>query len=640
MSWDEQIVSSPGPHASVIREIDEDRPSSQQMSSKYDLRASARYPSKPAPTTWVDQDRSGDYDPDGPVVLQPSPFNKRRPSSSLYEDQSTEGTIKKPKTNSWQWGRYTGLCFPITFKLSSTKGRDVLMNYGSSLNNWPGVCSDSSDSELNGFWSAAADSSVTSQNTSSDSSAPYYLRKRWVSVSDRDGDSGGCGVDQLGQISLGHPAARGCKACLEIGISCTLLQEGSSYPCDTCVQDAIECELVIQPSQKRPCESCRRRRIVCSYREEGDHTLPCSQCTASSLKCVAGPRTGRTRTGPSLDQDPSELLKLLLGSRRRFLSCTECRRSKKKCSLLRKNEDLPCKSCCQQGSSCTFEPLGLTNNKTNKIDKVPESDDTRMQMHGPRAGGQKTPDQISEDQPVYKPPIAKIKTITTRFTHPIRFNYRSSDKTEPPICHWCNDSLYGLLGLAETRVEVIDYQDGQGYIEIGGGHTATGHLPSRMCDSCTLHRFMVAACRRHEMVPIPGTDAEEFDFSCVKNYLVAGKASSVAPPPPFEWCSVCPSPAFYACRKPVHVDRLGDMAAALLGNEPGCGLLLCERCTVTMACDHDGRLDGLLDGLRTRANGEDGNGNVVLRADADFLHPAGELLRRVGMGENRTRLIK
>ena len=57
----------------------------------------------------------------------------------------------------------------------------------------------------------------------------------------------------LEELTLGHPEARGCKGCFELGQRCPLLDEGSRYPCDICVEDGCDCELVLQPAKKRGC---------------------------------------------------------------------------------------------------------------------------------------------------------------------------------------------------------------------------------------------------------------------------------------------------------------------------------------------------------------------------------------------------
>lgn len=209
------------------------------------------------------------------------------------------------------------------------------------------------------------------------------------------------------------------------------------------------------------------------------------------------------------------------------------------------------------------------------------------------------------------PSTGIFQTLVTRFAHPIQFNY------EPPTpfelsCHWCDDILYGLVGLGPIEVEVIDYRNGGGYKEIENGHRCAGHLPSRMCIKCTLARLAVAACTSHQIEPIEGVNPDAFTVSSYQGYLVPGMTGFA----PFEWCCICPAPASYRCLKPQEPDMLCSHP------KDGCGLLLCERCASFLVGKFGGVLERLIDQLKLQ------DGESVLRADAEFLHPRGELWRR------------
>ena len=90
----------------------------------------------------------------------------------------------------------------------------------------------------------------------------------------------------------------------------------------------------------------------------------------------------------------------------------------------------------------------------------------------------------------------------------------SEQDGDPIPCHWCDDPIYGLLGLGEVEVEVevMDNGDGQGFTEVVDGHTAAGYAPSRMCGFCTLDRLRITACKLHDMEPIEGMDPAKFDY--------------------------------------------------------------------------------------------------------------------------------
>ena len=589
--------------------------------SKYDFRPTARESAKKTWVTWLDQDESGNYDPDGCRSPQPPVIKRKRPAPA---DGIHVQKPKKAKASLWQQRRYTGLSYPILFKFVSSHGRALLKGIGTSSDHWPEDQSETNDSERDCFWSGSADSSATDQTC--DLSAPYNLRDRLGSTCSTV-EQHGNGISSLEEISLGHPAARGCKACFKLGLPCELLLEGSKYPCRACAEDGEECELIIQPLQKRACEGCRRRRIVCSYREESDHSLPCVQCTGSNMKCVAGPRSGRTRNGPSLDQDFSQPSMALSLPQRTVISCTECRRNHKWCSLRSKKQKIPCNQCRESKVDCTLAPLPCLAANGNPETKGHNVLQTRLQ--GQEVKDQET--QCTQERPQTEhnsnAVMAETKFITTQLTHPVTFNYVPLNGSSSLPCHWCDDMIYGLLGLGAVRVEVIDNQDGQGYIEVAGGHAAECHLPSRMCSSCTLERLMIAACGSHDMQPLPGMDLASFDFGSVTDHMTPGTAASA----PFAWCSVCPSPAFYACRRkpPLCNDDDDDESEAghVLGNVHGCGLRLCAGCTAKLADDHDGVLDRLIAQLKLDAGGAE----FLIRADAEFLLLDEELLRKMSL---------
>ena len=286
--------------------------------------------------------------------------------------------------------------------------------------------------------------------------------------------------------------------------------------------------------------------------------------------------------------------------------CNQCSQVKKWCSLKNKNPSIPCNYCKDNGMTCTFEPFRRRNMKHPD----PKSDSCV----------QKAKDAaIRETKATTSSTLEPSKAIWTKIAHPINFNYEPVAGDPSPSCHWCHDLVYGLLGLGEIEVEVRVLDGGRGYIEIDDGHVAAGYAPSRMCDFCTFDRIKILSCKGHEIQPIEGMDPETFDYSTVLDMLEPGKAASA----PFIWCSICPAPAFFACG--TRDDIGSQMGEAGMEEDPGCGLMLCESCAVSLVNDHDNNLEGLLDKLRM--DEEDGGFNM--RADADFLHPKGELMRRM-----------
>ena len=582
------------------------------LDAKYDFRPFARvFPNNI--TTWVDQDESGDFDPTCKKSDTLIPLTKKR-ERPLYNNNDPELVFKKPKLNTWQSGRRIGLSCSITIKLKSDRGKALLQEIGVHCNNWPELKIQNREKNFT--------------EINPDSVQSQRLRRHSLSSATHSGSSES--FPSLDDITLGHPAARGCKGCVEIGASCTLLQEGSTYPCAACRDDDTECELVLPPAKKRACESCRRRRIVCSYRSDtNDHSSPCRQCEDSGAKCVAGPLSGRTRTGPCLNQDPTMTKLFIPTVQRPFITCTQCRTAKRYCSLRYNRNVETCRRCTGLKQECTFEAVSNPRRKRNLGFGKESCPETEGSGQTPTLLQTANSSQDSEPPPLSLPSVfahnspvpGTTRVIKTRLAHPVTFNHLVPEDGTT-FCHWCNDISYGLLGLGEVHVKVIEsYDNRDGYIEIDGGHTAQGQDPSRMCHKCTASRLFIACCPEHIIQPIKNTDPDIFDDVEVLKWLEPDLMSSV----PFEWCSICVKPASFSCKNP------SAMGPSLLKDEAededeefGCGLYLCEGCAVTLL-EYDGKLNDLIAMLET----DEDCGPLDIRADANFLHSDGHLMRRI-----------
>lgn len=375
-----------------------------------------------------------------------------------------------------------------------------------------------------------------------------------------------------------------------------------------------------------------KKRIACSYDEGSDPSWPCRNCFRYGFKCVAGPKSGRTRKGPSLDQclataktlKPStyksqkssrscqtntseETLPYPSAkSRSTTKSCDQCSIARKRwCSLNEDISDASCDYCQKNGFSC-----------------APESAyhrELRMTRRG------KVNTTIVEQNPIQKPSSGSRlqlhdKTIITKLAHPINFNYVNVKADDAIDCLWCEDLYYGLQGLGKAELKVKDLGDDQGYQEMGHGFTAAGFLPSRMCHGCTTERMSILVCKAHDIEALQGIDPDRSDHEPYLDWLEPGKASSA----PFTWCSVCPAPALYRCG--TFDDSVTESEDAVSIETHGCGLYLCESCAIKLVSQYDYSLEGLID--RLGKDMENTEGLFELRADADFLHPAGELARR------------
>ena len=549
----------------------------------YDFRPGPRQYTR-LQTTWLDQDESGDFDPNCKNPPPKSDIVSKRQRPLYSGEESGRPETKKPKLFSWQSGRYHGLSCPITITLTSSCGAILLQYLSTFPDNWPEP-KPADDQKQRNFTELSV-VSVKPQRLRQRRKIPFTPASLNATAADN--------LLSLADVTLGHPAARGCKGCFEINTSCSLLQEGERYPCLDCREVNIECELILQPLRKRQCERCGVRKIVCSYRLTDDHTKPCQDCIRSGYNCVAGPFNGRTRTGPSLDQNIKQFLPTTM---RPFKSCTECRRFKKSCSLLSSPGYGDCNRCEALGQHCTFE--AVINNLKGTVRKE--------QVEVAKAAGSEIKSNIS--------PVSSItKTITTRFAHPILFNYEApSDGSNP--CHWCDDQVYGILGLTQVRVEVIDYLDGRGYVEIEGGHTAVGKPQSRMCGLCTCARLNITACTAHDLEKIQNADLETVDIDTVMEWMVPGVCDSA----PFEWCCLCPRPAEFACCSHAR------MVSKIRGGESGCGLKLCHNCAYSLLNEHAGNLTRLI----TTMEEDKSLTSFEVRADINFLRSDGHLLNRI-----------
>ncbi|KAL9607500.1 MAG: hypothetical protein Q9167_007583 [Letrouitia subvulpina] len=549
--------------------------------SKYDFRLQPRENAKPTVVAWLDQDETGDYDPSAKPIERLDLIKQKKERLPFDGDEEREPGPKRQRISTWQYGRNQGWVFPITLKFTLGKAKALLAKIRGE-DNWPfwtDSPSSSNPSIFSNLWSDSLHSSESSQI--SDANKTYQLRTRGPFL--LYDDSQPLSSPSIQNVTLGHPAARGCKACLNLSLPCTLIQEGGTYPCEDCIQDGYECELIIPPAKKRSCQYCRRRRFGCSYLDQDyDHTQPCAACAAAGGKCIAGPATGRTRTGPAYDQFfdfTKPVSPAPKGPDRPFVKCAPCRKARKWCSL-RKNQVGPCKRCRKDGTECTFESLQQLSLKS------------RMQKaKGPNAPNLNHAQDEPNDQR-YSDGTATTK-ITTRVPHPLVFNHFP---TEMAPCNWCQDIRYGLLGTIPHS-----YSNGEGQ----------AYAPSRMCRICTTERIAVFACDGHELIPLDGMDVESFDQGTVMDWILDeedGRKVEVE----WEWCCVCLNAAFYGCGR---VNGEGSMDA---GEDEGCGLRFCEECAIRFV-ENEGDLEEL---VRERM----AEGRFASRADAELLLRDGGLL--------------
>ncbi|KAH0544806.1 hypothetical protein FGG08_001035 [Glutinoglossum americanum] len=569
----------------------------------YDFRPSARQ-GKKVISTWIDNDESGTYDPESKKEVTSLP-KRSRESPNEVDKVHGDSQPKKPRPNSWLRGRQQGESLVVSLDLKSDRGKAILGTYTDS----PGSQRKRPGSPYKEPWGTPG-AEVPSHLTPL-TIRPYSARTRRPS-GEFANLSSSLTISELSKTtsaldlsdsSLGHPEARSCRPCFELGIPCPLLEDGSTYPCSNCVEDDCDCELVLPPVKKRACENCRRSRVKCSYREGEDHSLPCGNCQHRGQKCVAGPKYGKERL-------PSGAARFKPTLERPFLACMPCRKEKKWCSLRAAEAEPPCNNCVRNGQKCGFERVEKYKDQVG-----------RREIKGRRT-------RNSPETPITTPiPDASRKcgvrmTIKTAFAHPITFNHIPAKDGSVP-CHWCDAAAFGIMGIGEVHAEVINWQDGQGYTEVSGGHVGRGAEPSRMCSLCTMDRMLICTCEDHIMHPLPGRDPEDFDSRAALRELLSdrglqGVSRSL-------WCSICPSPAFFECCTPQELDLPSGEMGQAPATASGCGLLLCETCEPLLARKYKGDLQAMISDAESNSH----NFPAGLRADVSFLSDDGELMRRM-----------
>jgi hypothetical protein len=592
--------------------------------------------------SWLDEDESGSYDPSGKLkrlTPPPLPLPKPKRLRELQEGDEQNDTPKRSKTT-WLTGRQHGNHLIVVLKATTEAGREALKKFPAFENaeeDSSDSDSDDSDDGRPSLWAASGGS--FSKSFSSLSS--YRLRSQRQKLS-KGGviSSGGHLRDDINSrdhgIALGNPLARGCKGCLEIGQPCSLLNYKAKWPCASCAEDKMDCELIIPPTKKRTCEGCKRHgaKLACSYDlEEDGHEMPCKQCQFENTHCVAGPQTNRVRLPP--DQDLTKFKETLepftTNPRRRYKACTPCRKEHVKCSIRKFIAKGPCGECKRLGQACTFEEwehpsrVNHPSLKQRNTQTIQETKNTKLNLDlvtRPSVKTEeamksslhrevidltgKTPNMLWSSQTNQTP--AEVKTIKTCFAHPMTFNHFPRD-----ACDFCKDITFGMRGYGERDVEVIDYKDGGGYHEVEGGYTGMNKEATRMCMVCSLGRIHIVNCHSHEILPIADLSQDDEAYQDMAYDIIETGAG--ADDCPIPWCAVCPAPAFYGCCAPQTHNMFDEKVTDYNSEEAfGCGLLLCETCAYTVR-DNGGKLHGAVKVLQTKFEGWGGK----LRADVQFL---------------------
>lgn len=587
------------PQDEVTKESEVEDDGVEVGAAKYELRPQARELKSRFSSTWIDQDQTGDFDPSEEARkarLQRKRMRLRKEHSVFRTAEIGEeceaDDESEPKV-------IPTLMVEVSF-LSET-GRSKFKDLVDSL-------------------------STKEKPTDDGIANGYRLRKRKAATAfnyndEYDAERARASSDLPNDLT-GHPVARGCWGCVALGNhKCSLISDERTWPCVTCLEDDNDCELITKPIRKRACERCKRRRSACSYNYTLNHGQACQQCMDDGHRCVAGPAkdTIRQRIRYDRDYDIDPIPRPKTSKVRKDGACKECDEADILCSTP-ENEtaDQACSACLTTGKPCTFSRMVPQQSKkadTHAVareQKVQDDDD-----HGKKAGPTAKAADVDRkamakaallSSPTKAPPPSRgsIKIIRTKFCHPIVFNYEDETNGSKP-CHFCAEAGFALLGLETKEVEVIDWQDGEGFEEVSGGHKGAGVTNTRMCTSCTLSRLPIIMCPKHEMRPILGSQVKASDTQAALLELFSGGSKEKR-----QWCSICLSLAQYSC-------------TTACNGRGGCGLKLCEHCTISLVGDHDGDLQEMLPKLKDEPTGQ----SLGLRADFELLKQDELLMRYV-----------
>ena len=450
----------------------------------------------------------------------------------------------------------------------------------------------------------------------------------------------------------GHPVARGCKDCRKHDQECSMVKMGI-WPCDQCAEDDISCHPIIEPKTKGKCQRCEdlSEEHFCSFEDLGeDQQAICEQCLDTEyVDCVAGP-------APGYKPDRVDLDEILYGPGRKWLHCTYCRQHKKRCSLKKKLDRPPCSHCKRHKIACTFYevPRVETPKKEGKKKVAFRSEQGESSKDGAKGSAATTPGsdlfsaadledlEIEEEVEIVREVTPEIEMedmkghrgvltrISTSFAHPIQFKFIDDNI---PDCNFCEMPIFGMVGHFEREVHVLRWHNGLGYTEMGGGYTEEKGK-STMCQQCTIGRVQIIHCPSHDIQPIQD-EGTAFDFESTFNELLEAQPGSSEMNHQLQrWCSMCFSVATFQCASAQPSLFADDDETAMV---KGCGLRLCGTCETRFREEFEGDCDAMaaaLDKEPKAKEGEDTDGGaVVVRADVGLLKRDGLLIRNV---ENET----
>jgi hypothetical protein len=561
--------------------------------------------------TYVDQDYSGDYDPD-------EEFKKKQIADAKAKERRRKGKQPKPQKEV-----VPKLIVRLKFRAIGT-----VLNLTDGQDNWPEGWSDVDSEEERERLERREARRISAAHVKQD---PIE-------------DPAGL-LDDL----TGHPVARGCKNCRRNRLNCTMVK-GGTWPCDQCVEQDFDCEPIIKPKVKGKCNHCTENidddeENYCSFEWSAlePHDV-CRQCLEKGYDdCIA--EIPEDYTTPRIDLD-----QLAYGPDRKWVSCTHCRAEKKKCSVKSKDDKGPCKLCKRSKIPCTFydvqravsskiegkkkvvvevEPAeaGPSHSRPGQGDRESsplltaadfDVDDEEELPQLPRSP---SPEIVMEDVHGRKGVFTKI---TTSFSHPIQFNVQVESE-----CNFCGMPLFGFMGYFEREVHVLRWNNGLGYTELLGGHREESG-ETVICEACTLARLQMIACEDHDIQPL-AREEDLPDMETAAGLLIAAEPHSYDMHQQLQrWCSMCFSLATFQCCtvQPSLGAEDGDEISTL----EGCGLRFCNACEVRFREEfhsNSQEMAAAFDQVPKAKGAKDEEMIGQVRADVGFLSGKGLLMKNM-----------
>jgi hypothetical protein len=207
-------------------------------------------------------------------------------------------------------------------------------------------------------------------------------------------------------------------------------------------------------------------------------------------------------------------------------------------------------------------------------------------------------------------PASAVKTIKTKFFHPVIFNCDEVARTESMKCMFCEHQSLAFIGhtLEVRQIVVYDASDSSPLREVR--EMPDGLQGTTLCLRCTMQRMTVVLHHDHDMSPIEGkVPSDDADQLKALHAIVEKKVRN-----PLDYCTMCCNLADFKCL--AHEIRLSR------DNIVPC-LRLCQRCYIRWSGIFDKDIKRMLSKLDL--NKPFGPGST--RADAELLREDGPLAR-------------